>query len=167
MYLGAKLKTIEEQEFEFTVWSLTGRDMPSIDGFIAGEEGKEIWDGAVGKSKRDYLLELREYAFAAYKSEDMPLMEMSIEALFNKAEFFGYSFAAHPKAVQGARQSKRQSEIASKPRKTTEKQQENIAKEYWKRKNDGDGYGLTKDLASRNDLSTQAIRNITKKYKQN
>lgn len=72
-----------------------------------------------------------------------------------------------PAAQKGAKYSKTQSEIASAPRKMTELQQKSIAKEYWQRKADGDGYGLAKDLAGRHDVSTQAIRNIAKKYKPN
>jgi hypothetical protein len=97
------------EEFDFTVWSLTGRDMPSIDGFLKNGEGSGVWDyispsgDAVGQGNRQHLLEMRDDAFEAFKADNMPLMEATIEALFLNAENIGYRWSVHKKAQLGAR----------------------------------------------------------------
>lgn len=167
------MKTVEEQEFELTVWSLTGRDMPSLDRFLAGAKGNEIWEDVsstgelIGKKNRENLLELRDRAFLAYRSNDMPLLEMTIEALFLKAENIGFRWVALPKAIQGAKQSRGASKAASAPRKVTEEKQKSIAKSYWKSVQEGTKYGAVKALAAKYEISTQHIRNIAKKYPAN
>lgn len=97
------MKSIKEQEFEFTAWSLTGRDMPSIDGFLNGSEGLDVWASAIGQSNRVHLMELREKAFHAFKQENMPLMAAHIESLFAFAEHIGYRFSVHADAIKGKR----------------------------------------------------------------
>ena len=64
------------------------------------------------------------------------------------------------------KQSKAQSERASKPRKFDSVQQwERIAKRYWEAREKGQGYGNTAGLANECGVSQQTIRNIAKKYK--
>jgi hypothetical protein len=70
--------------------------------------------------------------------------------------------------TMAVRQSKAQSERASKPRKFDSAQEwDRIAKLYWDAKASGNGYGFTKFLAGEYDVSEQAIRNIAKQRKPN
>lgn len=110
------MKSIEEQEFEFTVWSLTNRDVASIDSFLHGAENSEIWAGPIGQNNLAHLLELREKALHAYKSDDMPLMEANIEALHAWCTSIGYRHGAHPKAVNHSKFISRQVMKAKLPR---------------------------------------------------
>lgn len=66
------------------------------------------------------------------------------------------------------KQSKAQSERASKPRKFNSTEQwDRIAELYWEAKNNGTGYGFTQYLAGEFGVSEQAIRNIANKRKPN
>lgn len=58
---------------------------------------------------------------------------------------------------------KLQTARASKPRKLTEAQHARIARQYLEGKENGEGYGLTKALASHYNVSTTTIRNIINK----
>ena len=68
--------------------------------------------------------------------------------------------------TMAVKQSKAQSERASKPRKFDSTQDwDRIAKLYWDAKASGNGYGFTKFLAGEYEVSEQAIRNIANQRK--
>lgn len=68
--------------------------------------------------------------------------------------------------IMAIKQSKSQSERASKPRKFDSVQQwDQIAKRYWEAKESGTGYGMTKQLAGEYEVTEQAIRNIANQRK--
>jgi hypothetical protein len=156
-------------EFDCTVWLLTSRDMPSIDNFLMTGEGSGIWDyrsptgEAVGQQNKERLLELRVAAFTAYKADNMPLMEATIEALFAYAQSIGYRWSAHAKAMMGARTSKIQSDRAKKCRKLSEENKRTIVTIYRQHEKEGSAYGVVKALARKYDVSDTTIKTIVDK----
>jgi hypothetical protein len=161
------------EEFDFTVWLLTSRDMPSIDKFLTSGEGSGIWDycsksgEAVGQQNKARLLEMREAAFSAYTTNNMPLMEATIEALFAHAENIGYRWSAHAKAVIGEKSSKAQRERAKQPRKLSHENIQTIVAIYRKHEKEGSVYGVVKELARKYNVAEKTITTVVKKASSN
>lgn len=153
--------------YAWTVWSMTGHDTITIDAFLNDSESQGIWKTPIGQSNLAKLIDMREEAIHAYKTENMPVMIATIEAIHAWCRTIGYQFQAHPKAVLGDRSSRSHKVAASAERTLTKRQKTAIAKAYWHKKSTGEGYGATKQIAADFNITTQHVRNIAKEYPPN
>lgn len=149
--------------FEFTVVSMTGRNMTTINSRLDTQKEKNLWKTKIGQENLARLLELKDNAYYAYKANNMPLMEANIEALFAWLSFLLYFNEAHPRAIKGETSIKAHS-ISGEGGKLSKEERKAIAKEYWDRQGE---YGAVTEIAERRDITTQTVRNLAKKHPKN
>lgn len=104
-------------------------------------------DGAITVKQRDMILDLQTRIYHGFQKiwRTTVVTELSRMAI---------------------KQSKAQSDRASKPRKESTQNWERIARRYLELKQSGYGYGLVAHLANEYGVTSQTVRNLAKKYKE-
>lgn len=116
-----------DDQFIFDVEILTGKNMSSINAFLKDSENIGIWKSDIGSKNLEYLLELREKAYFAYKGENIQLMEAYIEALFAWLTHLSFHRDAHPRALQGMNFIRSQQKRAKKERNSIKVDNEKLS----------------------------------------